>query len=97
MRWTEENHLGVRANDALAILPIEDSALEEKLPSGLAIYAIREVLVGVGPMKTDALAPKVKTLCTSAVVFARRDADPDFLTRLSDAVSLQRDSIAGKR
>ena len=87
----------MRQKDALSILEIDDESLEVKLPSGMPIYEVREVIVGSGPMDTDALAPKVKTLCTSAVVFARRDADPQFVERLSNAVNLQRDAILNKQ
>lgn len=88
---------GVRQKDALSILPIEDASLEEKLPSGLPVYQIQEVQLDRGPMNTDGLAPKVKTLCTFAAVFARMDADPKLIDKLSEVVSLHRDAIVRKR
>lgn len=87
---------GVRQNDALSILRIDDPGLEEKLPSGLPIYQIQEVQLDRGPMNTDRLAPKVKTLCTFAAVFARMDADRKLIDKLSNVVSLHRDSIVRK-
>ena len=84
---------GVRDKDTLSILPIEDTGLQQELPSGLPIYRIQEVQLDRGRLNTDALAPKVDTLCTSSGVFARLDADPKFVDKLSDVVALQRESL----
>ncbi len=88
---------GVRDKDTLSILTIDDASLEQELPSGLPIYRIQEVQLDRGRLNTDALAPKVRTLCTSSGVFARLDADPKFIDKLSDVVALNRESLVPQR
>jgi TRAP-type uncharacterized transport system substrate-binding protein len=87
---------GVRDKDTLSLLPIEDPSLAKELPSGLPIYQIQEVQIDRGRMNSDMLAPTLSTLCTSAGVFARLDANPKFVDKLSDVVALQRKSLVPK-
>jgi TRAP-type uncharacterized transport system substrate-binding protein len=82
----------VLANDALAWLPLEDPALAHALPDGTRIYERRKVRVGEG-LRADEL----ETICTSALLFARRDASPALVDKLADIVGLQSDKLAGRK
>jgi len=80
------------ANDALEMMPLVDPALVAPLPSGLQVYEARTVKLG-GGMR----AAKVETICTSAMLFTRKDAGSRLVDKLADVVSLQRDQIVGKK
>ncbi len=80
----------VLANDALELMPIKDVALVAPLPSGVRVYEARTVDVeGAGGSKQSSL----ETVCTSAMLFTRTDADPRLIDKLSDEVSLNLDKI----
>jgi TRAP-type uncharacterized transport system substrate-binding protein len=78
----------LQANDALALLPVSEKALLEPLSDGTVVYQKKKVKTTAGwPAK------KLETICTSALVLMRRDADPLLLERVSDAIALHRDAI----
>lgn len=76
------------ANDRIAIMPVGDEALLAPLDDGTVVYSKRKVALGAGWR-----ADKVETVCVSALVLMRRDADRDLIDRVSDLVSLKRDQI----
>ena len=80
------------ANDRLALMPLTDAALYAKLADGTTIYEPSEVEFGNGMMKT-----KLQTVCTSAMMFARKDAGERLIDKLSDVVSLHLDEIVKPR
>ncbi len=82
----------VTRNDALAIMPVTDAALLEPLADGTVIYKKQKVAL------TGGFRPKkVETICTSALVLMRRDADTALVERVSDLISLKRDLIAPRK
>jgi len=80
---------GTLSNDALGIMPVTDAGLLAPLADGTVIYRKRKVTLS-GGWKSK----KVETICTSALVLMRRDADRQLVDRISDLVSLKRDLIA---
>jgi TRAP-type uncharacterized transport system substrate-binding protein len=90
MIWvTDPNNLrhkllqAVRANDELGLMPIDDPKFVYTLPSGTKIYERRKVVLEEG-WRGD----KLNTVCTGALVLARKSGDPEFIKKLSDIVSL---------
>jgi TRAP-type uncharacterized transport system substrate-binding protein len=79
---------GTLANDALALMSLKDPALVTALPNGTRIYEARTV-----KLEDRWNAPELETLCTRALVFARKDADPRLVNKVADLVSLQRERI----
>jgi TRAP-type uncharacterized transport system substrate-binding protein len=79
----------VNANDAVDLMPITDEALLEPLDDGTVVYRKQKVALEEGWR-----AKKLETICTSALVVMRRDADPMLVERVADLVSLKRDVIA---
>jgi TRAP-type uncharacterized transport system substrate-binding protein len=90
MIWvTDPNNLrhkllqAVRVNPELELMPIDDPKLVYTLPSGTSIYESRKVALEDGWR-----ADKLNTVCTGALVLARKDGDPEFIKKLSDIVSM---------
>jgi hypothetical protein len=91
-----ENHAhllaeGVNANDDLAFMSVSDPALEHALPDGTVVYEARSVKTAQG-----VFAGRVRTICTTALLMARRDAPPTLLEKVADLLSLDRDKILGR-
>ncbi len=89
MIWvTDPNNLrhkllqAVRANHELELMPIDDPKLVYTLPSGTKIYERRKVALEDGWR-----AAKLETVCTGALVLARKSGTPEFIRKLSDIVS----------
>lgn len=82
----------VLANDRLELMPITDPALLAPAADGTQVYEAREVKVGGGIRGS-----KVETICTSAVLYARKDADPKLIDKLADVVSLDLDKIVPQK
>ena len=82
----------VRANDELQLMALDDDALASSLPDGTRIYSIETV-------ETDSSwrPKKLRTACTSAMLFARSDADPELVSKLADLLSLHRNRIVPAR
>jgi TRAP-type uncharacterized transport system substrate-binding protein len=80
------------ANDAIEIVNVTDPALLTPLDDGTVVYTKRKV-----PLKKSWLAPKIKTICTTALVVMRRDAGSKLLTNVSDTVSLHLDLIVPRK
>jgi len=80
------------ANDALALMDLTDPAIVSALPDGTQVYARRRVKLAEGWR-----APKLDTVCTSALLLVRADSDPKLLKKLADLVSLQLDAIVPPR
>ncbi len=79
----------VLENDAVDLMPVVDEALLEPIGDGTLVYRKRKLELEGGWRPK-----KVETICTSALVVMRRDADPALVERVSDLVGLQRDLIA---
>jgi TRAP-type uncharacterized transport system substrate-binding protein len=85
----EHNMLrAVLLNDAVALMELTDPALVTALPDGTQVYQQRTVKLAEGWR-----APTLKTVCTSALIFAREDSDPKLIRKVADLVSLQLDTI----
>jgi len=80
------------ANDRLELMPVSDPALLVPHADGTVIYEARDVKVGGGLRGS-----KVPTICTSAVLFSRRDASERLIDKLADVVSLDLDKIVPKK
>lgn len=82
----------VKANDDLALMALDDPALVDSLPDGTQVYRLQTV-------KTDEswTPEKLSTICTSAMLFARKDASPKLIGKVSDLVSLHLKRIAPSR
>ncbi|MBW2230616.1 MAG: hypothetical protein JRG92_17470 [Deltaproteobacteria bacterium] len=81
-----------RGNDALAIMSITDRMLLAPLADGTRIYETRKIKLAGGIVKDD-----FQTLCTSAMVFTRKDANPRLIDKVSDLVSLRLKQIVTER
>lgn len=80
----------VRANADLGLLTVAADSLEAKKVGGDQLYESTTVTItGDRPTAT------VQTLCTSAMVFARPDANPRLVEAASQVLSLERDKILG--
>jgi hypothetical protein len=89
MIWvTDPNNLrhkllqALRDNPELGLMPIVDPKFNYTLPNGTRIYELREVALEDG-WRPD----KLKTVCTGALVLARKDGAPKFIQKLADIVS----------
>jgi hypothetical protein len=71
------------ANDALAIMNLSNPKLVAALPDGTQVYNARTV-----ELSRKWIAPKVKTICTSALMLVRKDANPALIGKLADVLSL---------
>ena len=83
---TNLNHAmltAVRANENLALMDFDDPSLGSELPDGRLIYEIKNVSIDA-----DASKPKLKTVCTTALLFARPDVDEALAKELSAVVGL---------
>lgn len=93
---TNFDHHSLRAvlsSDALDLMPLADPGLTRSLPDGTTVYGPRDVALGSGWR-----APSVATICTSALVFARKDADARLLRNAADAIALKlRDIVPSNR
>jgi TRAP-type uncharacterized transport system substrate-binding protein len=90
MIWvTDPNNLrhkllqAVRANSELRLMRIDDPQLFYALPSGTPVYGRRTVALEEGWR-----ADKLTTVCTGALVLARKDSDPEFIKALANIVSM---------
>jgi TRAP-type uncharacterized transport system substrate-binding protein len=90
MIWvTDPNNLkhkllrAVRANGDLALMPIEAPILDYSLPSGMKVYGRRTV-----DLEDNWRGDKLDTVCTGALVLARKDSDPEFIKKLADIVAM---------
>jgi len=89
MIWvTDPNNLrhkllrALRDNENLGLMPIADPKFDYTLPNGIRIYERSEVALEDGwrPEKLD-------TICTGALVLARKDGSPKLIQKLADIVS----------
>jgi hypothetical protein len=83
---TNYDHKMLRAllsNDSLSLMDLTDPALLKPLPDGTRVYEAKEVDL------TDSWrAKKLETLCTSALMLVRKDANPRLIHKLADVLSL---------
>jgi len=80
------------SNDALSIMSIEDPMLVAPLADGTKIYELRKVKID-----KKIIEKQIKTLCTSAMIFTRKDANPRLIGKVSDLVSLELKKIVSER
>jgi hypothetical protein len=79
-------------NDALGIMSITDPMLLAPLEDGTRIYEARKIKLSGGVIKQE-----IDTLCTSAMIFTRKDASPRLIGKVSDLVSLRLKQIVTER
>ena len=72
----------VRSNSEIKLMPIDNPKLAYTLPSGIKIYERRTVTLEEGWR-----ADKLNTICTGALVLARKNGDPNFIEKLAEIVS----------
>jgi hypothetical protein len=73
----------VRVNDDLSLMAIDATILDYALPSGIRIYERRTV-----DIEENWRGDKLDTVCTGALVFARKDSGPELIKKLADIVSM---------
>jgi TRAP-type uncharacterized transport system substrate-binding protein len=84
------NHVllkAVQANPELELLPIDDTKLEHALADGTHVYQIQAVPL---PGRD---APPLRTLCTSAMIFAKKGANPRLVEAVAQVLSLEREKL----
>lgn len=74
---------GALANDTIDLMPIDDPALVVPLEDGTRSYDSKTVKL-TGSWR----APKLDTICTSAMVFSREGADEAMQKKVADRISL---------
>ena len=84
--------LATMANEELAIMNLNDPELVEAHPGGTQVYDQRKF-----KLTKNWRAPEVETICTSALMLTRKDADPDLVSKLADVLSLHRDKLVGRK
>jgi hypothetical protein len=72
----------LRDNPKLGLMPIVDPKFNYTLPNGTRVYELSEVALEDG-WRPDLL----ETVCTGALVLARKDGAPKFIQKLADIVS----------
>lgn len=82
----------VGVNPDLILMDLASSEISGSLPDGTSVYTRREVKA-----TKEWNARKVSTLCTSALVMARADADEKLVTRVAELVGLHRDLLVPKQ
>jgi TRAP-type uncharacterized transport system substrate-binding protein len=82
----------VHANDELQLMALDDPGLASSLPDGTQIYSIESVAID-----SSWRPEKLRTVCTSAMLFARSGANPELVSKLADLVSLNRNRIVPSR
>ena len=82
----------VQANPDLGLLAVDAPELEHALPNGMPIYAIGVVTVAAGSE-----TQQLRTLCTSAMIFARPDANPRLVEAVSKVLSMEREKLLRTR
>jgi hypothetical protein len=80
------------SNATLAIMSITNPMLLAPLEDGTRIYESRKVVLDSKVMKQE-----VRTLCTSAMIFTRKDANPRLIGKVSDLVSLDLHKIVSEK
>ena len=80
----------VMNNDQLFFLPVKDWDLNDKF-EGKPIYTFEKMIT-----KKGFFNDKVKTICTSATIFAINSLDDTTMDRLADAVINNKNRIIGK-
>jgi hypothetical protein len=64
-------------------MPVDDPKFVYTLPSGTKIYERRKVALEDGWR-----ADKLNTVCTGALVLARKNSDPELIKKLAEIVSM---------
>ena len=82
----------VMGNDELHIMNLNAPELVAPLPDGTRIYEARTV-----KLSQSWPTPKIKTVCTNALMLTRKDAKPGLINKLADLVSLNRDRLVGRK
>jgi TRAP-type uncharacterized transport system substrate-binding protein len=83
---TNYEHKMLRAlldNDALELMDLDDEKLVKPLPNGTQVYTSQKIKLTNGWR-----GPEARTICTSAMVFMRKDANPKLISKVSDLISL---------
>ena len=86
----------VKADRDLALMDVNDPRLEYTIPGGPRIYEVKKVRIGGGWFRTQLFAPRIETLCTAALVLARRSTNPQVLDIVTNALSIHRDQLVGR-
>lgn len=82
----------VHANDELQLTAPDDPGLARSLPHGTRIYSIETLAID------SSRKPRtLRTVCTSAMFFARPGADPALVSKLVNLLSLSLDRIVPSR
>jgi hypothetical protein len=82
----------VMKNDALHIMSLSAPSLLSALPDGTRVYDARNV-----KLTASWRAPKIQTICTSALMLTRKDAEPELIDKLADVLSLSLTRLTGRR
>ena len=82
----------VMKNDVLHIMSLSAPSLLSALPDGTRVYDARNV-----KLTPSWRAPKIQTICTSALMLTRKDAEPELIDKLADVLSLSLTRLTGRR
>jgi TRAP-type uncharacterized transport system substrate-binding protein len=82
----------VMANDELQIMNLSAPELVAALPDGTRIYNARTI-----KLSKSWPPPKIQTICTTALMLTRKDANPALINKLADVVSLDRNRLVGRK
>ena len=82
----------VMKNDVLHIMSLSAPSLLSALPDGTRVYDARNV-----KLTASWRAPKIQTICTSALMLTRKDAEPELIDKLADVLSLSLTRLTGRR
>ena len=86
----------VKADGNLSLMDVSDPRLEFTMPDGPRIYEVMTVRTGLGWFGGTFRAPRIETLCTAALVLARKGTDSQVIDIVTNAVSLNRDQLIGR-
>ncbi len=78
----------VHANDELALMTVDLPDLDAKLDDGTPVYRVESVRV-----TSNERDPYHRTMCTSALLLARKGAPPRLVEAAAQAIALHRDEL----
>lgn len=81
----------VLANDELQLMNLNTPELVAALPDGTNIYNARTI-----KLAEKWRAPKIETICTSALMLTRKDAKQALIDKLADVLSLNLGRLVGR-
>jgi TRAP-type uncharacterized transport system substrate-binding protein len=85
--------VNLHKNNALQLMPLDDSAFSGTTPDGARVYESKNVTTSKGVVRSK----KLMTVCTTALVVGRSDRTPELVAQATKLLSEHGDRIAGNR